>query len=48
MQIIIPLFVVTDNVKDVIQSLEEVRENLIAWFSNNQINLNPAKFHLRL
>ena len=45
---IIPLFAVTYNVKDVIQSLEEVHENLIAWFSNNQINLNPDKFHLRL
>ena len=39
------LFVVTDNIKDVIQSLEEVSESLITWFSENQMNLNSDKCH---
>ena len=39
------LFVGTDNIKDVIQSLQEVSESLITWFSENQMNLNPDKCH---
>ena len=39
-------FAVADNIKDVIQSLEEVGENLITWFSNNHMKLNPDKCHL--
>ena len=42
------LFADVDNIKDLIQSLEEVGENLITWFSNNQMKLNPDKFHLLL
>ena len=34
---------VGDNVKDVMPSLEEVSENLITWFSNNQMKLNTDK-----
>ena len=41
-------FVVARNMKDVIRSLEEVGENFIAWFSNNQMKLNPDKCHLLL
>ena len=36
-------FAVEDNIKDVMRSLKEVGENLITWFSNNQIKLNPDK-----
>ena len=32
-------------IKDVIRSLEAVAENLIIWFYNNQMKLNPDKFH---
>ena len=39
------LFAGTDNIKDVIQSLQEVSESLITWFSENQMNLNPDKCH---
>ena len=46
MQKIIPLY--ADNIKDVIQYLKEVGENLITWFSNNQMKLNPDKYHLLL
>ena len=42
------LFAVADNIEDVIRSSEEVGENLITWFSNNQMKLNPDKFHLPL
>ena len=41
-------FVVTDHIKDVIRSLEEVGENFITWFSNNQMRLNPDKCNLLL
>ena len=41
-------FAVADNIKDVIRSLEEVRENLITWFSYNRMKLNPDKCHLLL
>ena len=36
---------VTDNIEDVLQSIEEVGENLITWFSENQMKLNPDKCH---
>ena len=41
-------FAVPDNINDIIWSLEEVGENLIAWFFNNQLKLNPDKCHLLL
>ena len=36
-------FVVADNIKDVIRSLEEVGKNLIIWFSKDEMKLNPDK-----
>ena len=33
---------------DVIKGLEEIGENLVNWFSNNEINLNTYKCHLLL
>ena len=33
-------FVVTDNMEDVVRSLEEIGENLITWFSDNQTKFN--------
>ena len=33
---------------DVIKALEEIAENLVNWFSNNEINLNTYKCHLLL
>ena len=33
---------------DVIKALEEIGENLVYWFSNNEINLNTYKCHLLL
>ena len=33
---------------DVIKALEEIGENLVNWFSNNEINLNTYKCHLLL
>ena len=33
-------FAVADNIEDVTWSLENVGENLITWFSNNQMKLN--------
>ena len=41
-------FVVANNIKVVIQSLEEVGENLITWFSNSQMKLTPDKCQLPL
>ena len=40
------LFAVAHNIEDVILSLEEVGQNRITWFSNNQMKLNPDKCHL--
>ena len=34
-------FAFADNIKDVIQFLEEVGKNLISWFSDSQLKLNP-------
>ena len=41
-------FVVGDNIADVIKTLEEIGENLVNWFSNNEMNLNTYKCHLLL
>ena len=41
-------FVVRDNIADVIKALEEIGENLVNWFSNNEMNLNTYKCHLIL
>ena len=41
-------FAVGDNIEDVMRPLKEIGENLIIWFSNNQMNLNPDKCHLLL
>ena len=39
---------VRDNITDVIKALEEVRESLVNWFSNNEMKLNTDKCHLLL
>ena len=39
-------FVVRDNKADVIKTLEEKGENILKWFSNNEIKLNTNKFYL--
>ena len=39
---------VRDNIADVIKALEEIGENLVNWFSNNEMNLNTYKCHLLL
>ena len=36
-------FVVRDNVADVIKALEEIGENILNWFLNNEIKLNADK-----
>ena len=41
-------FVVRDNIRDVIKTLDEVGESLINWFSNNEMKLNTHKCHLLL
>lgn len=41
-------FAIADNIKDAARSLEEVGKNLIIWFSNNRMKLNPDKCHLLL
>ena len=41
-------FVVIDNIADVIKALEEIGENLLNWFSNNEMKLNTDKCHLLL
>ena len=38
-------FAVTDNIGDIIRSLEEVGENFITWFSDNQMKQNPDRCH---
>ena len=37
-----------DNIKDVIKALEEIAENLVNWFSNNEMKLNTDECHLLL
>ena len=39
---------VRDNIADVIKALVEIGENLLNWFSNNEMNLNTDKCHLLL
>ena len=41
-------FVVRDNIADVIKALEEIGENLLNWFANNEMKLNTNKCHLLL
>ena len=41
-------FLVGDNIADVIKTLEEIKENLVNWFSNGEMNLNTYKCHLLL
>ena len=41
-------FMVRDNITDVIEALEEIGENLVSWFSINQMKLNSDKCHLLL
>ena len=41
-------FVVRDNIKDVIKALEEIGENLVNQFLNNEMKLNTDKCHLLL
>ena len=41
-------FAVTDHIEDVMRSFEEVGENHITWFSDNQMKLNPDKCLLLL
>ena len=41
-------FVVRDNIADVIKALEEIGENLVNRFSNNEMNLNAYRCHLLL
>ena len=42
------LFVVKDNITDVIKAIEEIGENLVSWFSNKEMKLNTDKCHLLL
>ena len=42
------LFVVRDNIPDVISALEEIGEKILIWLSDNQTNLNTDKCHLLL
>ena len=37
-----------DNIKDVIKALEEIAENPVNWFSNNEMKLNTDECHLLL
>ena len=39
---------VRDNIADVIKTFGEIGENLVIWFSNNEMNLNTYKYHLLL
>ena len=41
-------FVVRDNITDVVKALEEIRESLVNWFSNNEMKPNTDKCHLIL
>ena len=41
-------FAVADNIEDVMRSLEEVGQNLITWFFDNQMKLNPGRCHQHL
>ena len=41
-------FVVRENTTNVIKALEDIGENLIKWFSDNQMKLNTDKCHVLL
>ena len=41
-------FSVAYNVKVIIQSIEEVRDNIVTWFSSNHMKLNPGKCYCLL
>ena len=41
-------FVVRDNIADVIKALEEIEEDLLNWFLNNEMKLNTDKCRLLL
>ena len=41
-------FVVRENTTNVIKALEDIGENLIKWFSGNQMKLNADKGHILL
>ena len=41
-------FVVRDNIADIIKSLEEIGEDLLNWFLNNEMKLNTDKYCLLL
>ena len=41
-------FLLRENIIDVIKALGEIEENLVSWFSNDQIKLNTDKCHLVL
>ena len=43
-----PAFVVRDNIADVIKALEEIEEELLNWFLNNEMKLNTHKCRLFL
>ena len=38
-------FVVRDNIADATKALEKIGENLLNWFSNNEMKLNTDKCH---
>ena len=40
--------VVRDNIADVIKALEEIEEDLLNWFLNNEVKLNTDKCRLLL
>ena len=42
------LFVVRDNIADVIKALKEIGEDLLNWFLNNEMKLNTDKCNLLL
>ena len=42
------LFVVRENTTNVIESLEDIGENLIKWISDNLMKVNTDKFHVLL
>ena len=39
-------FLVRDDITDVIKALDETGQNLINWFSDNEMKLNTDKCHL--
>ena len=41
-------FVVRDNIADIIKSLEEIGEDLLNWFLNNEMKLNTDKCRILL